>query len=193
MLLKESLTSKLYYSPPYNNNTDCIRDVTVGITNSPSILEQTHLHCYRDIEDSFHSDTHTSSMDDQAEAVGSYDSTHHVPNGTHLNLCKGLFGLHIKRGRGRPRKFTNVSMKKNHNNKKKAKLSTRNVQSNNTQSNIRTDSHNPNTSTNLELVSYDPSVNNLVLATNILKDTVDMGLKPTCSEELAIQNIMATL
>lgn len=91
-----------------NTNTDHVLDI-VEFQVEESILNtnpDTHdrIWEFRKQDNSSTSSISTTS-DYQAEAIHIADANQPIHKTAQLSLCKGLFGLHIRRGRGRPKKF----------------------------------------------------------------------------------------
>lgn len=125
---------------------------------------------YSSASDSSRASTHLS-----AEAIQVVDTNQPIHKRVHLGLCKSLFGLHIRRGRGRPKKFkTSPTQQKITNKKgKHLKRSTEEPKGQGPRETVIESAVQVNTCQ--QLVTYDHKRDKNRLAYNILSDAIDMG------------------
>lgn len=162
-------------SPTKDHHLGAIQQtVTIGQHKN---IEDDNWQTYRAQDTYSSSETSNCLINYSVEAIDTFDSRHTLGKGKHIKLCKGLFGMHIKRGRGRPRKFplTTGGTKK-----KTGKIGTTNSHSNNIQDAQNCDR---------QVVPHNPALHNKQVALNILHDALGMGLSITCDEETALKHI----
>lgn len=182
-----------------SHNTSSIDEVNINSLPSMSpIIKDTHINVsqtppdraltrnYRDNTPSI-SDTNSSHTVISADVINMYDINHTVSKGTQLKLCKGLFSLHIKRGRGRPRKYKHTTKKRNQNIAQNRQAETGFVGP------LLVDIPIPGNNRDLSIVPFYSKTDNTSTAYKILQDVMDMGLKPTCSTEQAIEHMLSAL
>lgn len=150
-------------------------------------------------ETGYHSttDSHTSSsLDYTAEALYVVDSHQPVHKNIQLGLCKGLFGMHIRRGRGRPRKFNPSSTYKT---KTKRMTKSMNKRAKDRHIQLQTHENDEVQATHTEdnncqqIIIFDKLGNKTKLANCILQDAFDMGLELKTDQEETIQRILSVL
>lgn len=138
--------------------------------------------------DSNSSTTISTSVYYQAEAIHITDINQPIHKTAQLSLCKGLFGLHIRRGRGRPKKFnphTQINRTRTDKKRRKSKKGARTPH-------LHIETITEHNSDN-RLTIYDAERDKENLAKRIYQDAIDMGLQCTGDTEQTINNIEATL
>lgn len=135
----------------------------------------------------------SSSIDYQAEALQTVDVSQSLHKAAQHTLCKGLFGLHIRRGRGQPKKY-----KTNPKYNKKEITNTNRDREHTSRHKKRNDNKQPDKAHSIQqdfqLMVYDEEKDKRNVAQRIYNDAMDKGLQLLGEdEEQAINTIKAAL
>lgn len=133
------------------------------------------------------------STDYKAEALQIADVSQPIHKTAQLSLCRGLFGMHIRRGRGRPKKYkahtTTQSRKKKSN---IIRVGAKHKSDKPERATTKYYNHFHDTK-DLQLILYDAEKDKREVALRIYSDAMDMGLHTTEAAEQTINKIAASL